>query len=264
MKRLEQKCAVVTGAGTGIGREIAMELAKQGASVMVHYNTSKAGAQETVQIIAKAGGRAAPIQANLEHVHECTRLIQGSVRALGGINILVNNAAVSTEARFLDVSEELWDRTLNTNLRAPFFCAQAAVREMIKRGGGKVINIGSVHGLLSVPVFGPYAAAKGGLHMLTRQMAIELAPYRINVNCVAPGLIEVKRYFSQFSDYDRDEAARDVPWGRVGFPRDIAPIVAFLCSDDAGFITGQVIYVDGGQSSVLASRRSPEAHPPKV
>jgi NAD(P)-dependent dehydrogenase (short-subunit alcohol dehydrogenase family) len=253
--QLENKIAVVTGASAGIGQAIATELAEHGARVVVHYHSNQAGAQETVQTITKAESHAIAIQANLEHVHECIRLIQESVQAYGSIDILVNNAAVSTEARFIDVSQELWDQTLNTNLRAPFFCAQAAAHEMMQREGGKIVNIGSVHGLRSLPLFGPYAAAKGGLNMLTRQMAIELAPHRINVNCVAPGLTEVERYHIQFPDYDRDEAAHKVPWGRVGSPQDIAPIVAFLCSGAADFITGQVIYVDGGQTSALRLRR---------
>lgn len=257
MLSLKDKIGIITGASTGIGRGIAFELAKRGASVVVHYNSNAAGIQETLQTITKAGGRAVPIQANLELVSECLRLVEESIQTYGTIDILVNNAAVSTEARFVDVTEGLWDQTLNTNLRAPFFCAQAAARHMMQQGGGKIINIGSIHGLRSLPLFGPYAAAKGGLNTLTRQMAVELAPYQINVNCVAPGLVEVERYYSQFPDYDRDEAARKVPWGRVGLPQDIAGVVAFLCSDDANFVTGQVIHVDGGQTSALRLHRSP-------
>jgi len=255
MLQLKDKVAVVTGAGTGIGSEIAGELGKQGASVVVHYNTSKVGAEETTQLITKIGGNATPIHANLEKVSECIRLIQDSFKHYGGIDILINNAAVSTEEDFLDTSEELWDQTVNTNLRAPFFCAQSAARGMIERGGGKIINIGSVHGLVSTSICGAYAAAKGGLHMLTRQMAIALAPYGINVNCVAPGLIEVERYYRLFPDYDREDAARMIPLRRVGFPNDVAPLVAFLCTEHASFITGQVIFVDGGQICILSTHR---------
>lgn len=260
MISLDNKVAVVTGAGTGIGRAIAMELGKRGACVVAHHNTSKAGAKETVRTVTKMGAQAVAIQADLEHVSQCTRLVQETVQQFGGIDILVNNAAASTEAAFLDVSEDVWNRTVSVNLRAPFFCAQAAVREMMRRGGGKIVNIGSVHSVLSLPVFGPYAASKGGLNMLTRQMAVELAPQHINVNCVCPGLIEVERYFTQYPDYDGEEAGRDIPWGRIGLPQDVAPVVVFLCSGEADFITGQVIYVDGGQTSVLALRRSAEAH----
>jgi glucose 1-dehydrogenase/3-oxoacyl-[acyl-carrier protein] reductase len=254
MAQLAGKVAVVTGAGTGIGRGIAVELGRRGASVIVHYNRSEAGARETVQMLEKTGTRAYSIQADLESVAQCQRLVHLSVKALGRVDVLVNNAAVSTEAPFLDVSEALWDQTVNVNLRAPFFCAQAAAREMVRQGGGRIVHVGSVHGLVSRSPFGAYAAAKGGLHALTRQMAVELAPYHISVNCVAPGTIEVERYAAML-DYDRQRSARAIPWGRVGEPQDVATVVAFLCSDDADFVTGQVVCVDGGATSHLPSDR---------
>jgi len=257
MGQLDGKRAVVTGAGTGIGRGIAVELARRGASVVVHYHSSAGGAEETRKTIRERQGRAVAIRANLAQVHECTRLVQESVSAFGGVDILVNNAAISPEVPFLDVSDEMWNRVIATNLSGPFFCAQAAAREMVRRGaGGKIIHIGSAHGFTSAPHFGPYAASKGGLHMLTKQMALELAPHQIGVNCVAPGLVEVERYHTQFPDYDRDVSARLVPWGRVGLPADIGCVVAFLCSDDAEFITGQVIYVDGGQTAAQRTARN--------
>jgi len=249
---MKDKVAVVTGAGTGIGQGIALELGKRGAVVLVHYHSSEAGAEETVRSITGAGGRARAVQADLSQVSECQRLIGSCLDTFGRIDILVNNSGVTTKADFVEVTEELWDLTVDISLKASFFCAQAAVRQMIAQGGGgKIVHIGSVHGNLSLPGFGPYAAAKGGLHNLTRQMAYELAPHRINVNCIAPGVIEVERYYTFEADYDRAKWARTVPWGRVGFPRDIAGVVAFLCSDDADFVTGQVICVDGGQTSSL-------------
>jgi NAD(P)-dependent dehydrogenase (short-subunit alcohol dehydrogenase family) len=258
---LENKIAIVTGAGTGIGRGIALELAQKGAVVIVHYNSSEHGANETVRMVQEAGGRAELLKANLEQADACINLIESTVQKYGKLDILVNNAAVSTEGQILDIDEKLWNLTININLRAPFFCSQTAVKVMIPQGGGKIINIGSVHGLVSFPSFGPYAASKGGLNMLTKQMAIELAPYHINVNCVAPGIVEVERYFSQFSNYNREQAAASIPYGQVGFPKDIAPVVAFLCSNEANYITGQIIVVDGGQSSILFSNRSKEASP---
>ena len=258
---LENRVAIVTGAGTGIGRGIALELARKGAVVIVHYNSSQRGATETVEMIERAGGKALAERANLEQVDACVGLIGGTAEKHGRIDILVNNAAVSTEAAVLDVSERLWNQTINVNLRAPFFCSQAAARFMISQGGGRIVNIGSVHGFISFPACGPYASSKGGLNMLTKQMAVELAPHHICVNCVAPGTVEVERYFSQFDNYDRESAAVSIPVGRVGFPTDIAPLVAFLCSDEAGFLTGQTIVVDGGQSSIISSNRPKEAFP---
>jgi glucose 1-dehydrogenase/3-oxoacyl-[acyl-carrier protein] reductase len=262
MLQFEGKVAVVTGAGTGIGQGVALELGRRGAAVMLHYHSHQAGAQETAHAIEQAGGCAVVQQANLEQVQECFRLIETSLATLGRVDILVNNAGASTEALFLEVTPELWDKTIDLNLRAPYFCSQAAARAMITQGGGKIVHIGSIHGLVSSAIVGPYAAAKGGLHMLTRQMALALAPHHINVNCVAPGLIEVERYFIQYPEYERDQVAGSVPWGRVGFPDDIARAVAFLCSEEANFITGQVIFVDGGQTSAIAiSGRPREPRP---
>ncbi|NLS76111.1 MAG: SDR family oxidoreductase [Chloroflexi bacterium] len=259
---MENKVAIVTGAGTGIGRGIALALARRGARVVVHYNRHREGADETVRQIIASGGQAMALGADLEEVAACQRLIAEAVEACGAVDILVNNAAISSEARFLEVSPAAWDQTINVNLRAPFFCAQAAVPQMIQRGGGRIINISSVHGLVSAPVFAAYAAAKGGLNMLTRQLAVELAPHRITVNCVAPGAIEVERYYTQFPAFDPAASARKIPLGRMGQPEDIGAMVAFLCSEEASFVTGQVVVVDGGQISLLAlSRPGDDAYP---
>jgi NAD(P)-dependent dehydrogenase (short-subunit alcohol dehydrogenase family) len=257
---LEGKVAIVTGAGTGIGRGIAVQLAGQGATVVVHFNASEEGARETVRMIEGAPPPLAQ-RANLEEPDACAGLVSGIVQRQGRIDILVNNAAVSTEAMILDVTEDLWNMTINVNLRAPFFCSKEAARAMIPHGSGKIVNIGSVHGSVSFPACSAYAASKGGLNMLTKQMAIELAPHHICVNCVAPGTIEVERYFTQFGNYERGAAAESIPIGRVGLPQDIACIVGFLCTDEADFITGQTIIVDGGQTSIIPSSRPKEAFP---
>jgi NAD(P)-dependent dehydrogenase (short-subunit alcohol dehydrogenase family) len=252
---LAGQSALVTGAGTGIGRGIALKLAQYGARVAVHYSSSVDGAQETAQLIQSMGGRAIIVRADLARTPEGIVMVEQVIDEFGRLDILVNNAAVSTEKNFFDVTEEIWDQTLDLNLKSSYFCAQSAARQMSRQGGGKIIFIGSIHGTLTSTTFGPYAASKGGINMITRQLALELAPLKINVNCVAPGVIEVERYYKQFPWYNREETARNVPWGRVGFPEDVANLVAVLASDEADFITGQIIYVDGGQTAKLALYR---------
>ncbi len=252
---LDGKRAIVTGGGTGIGRGVALHLAAEGARVCLSYNTSREGADETVRQIEAKGGQALAFAANLEHPAEGVAMIARAAEAMGGVDILVNNAGLTINRRLFEVTEADWDRVLTIDLKSGFFCAQAAARHMQAQGGGRLIFIGSVHAHASVPLFAPYAASKGGVEALVRQMAIELAPLRITVNCVAPGLIEVESYYRDFPWYKREDFDRQVPIGRVGLPTDIAPAVAFLASDQAGFITGQTLSVDGGQLALLAINR---------
>jgi len=168
------------------------------------------------------------------------------------VDLLINNAGLTINKPFFDVTQDDWDKILNIDLKSGFFCSQTAARFMQRQGGGKIIFIGSVHSRASIPLFAPYCASKGGMEALVRQLAIELAPDQINVNCVSPGLIEVESYYKDFPWYRREDFARQVPIGRVGFPEDIAALVVFLASDQASFITGQTIFVDGGQLSQLA------------
>lgn len=255
MGLLDSKCAIVTGGGTGIGRGVAIRLAAEGARVCLSYNASSAGAEETVRLIKMNGGDALALKANLEHASEGIQMVERAVGEMGGVDILVNNAGLTITNPIFDVTEKDWDRVLTINLKSGFFCAQTAARYMKAQGGGKLIFISSVHSRASVPQFAPYAASKGGIEALVRQMAIELAPDHINVNCVAPGLIEVESYYRDFPWYRREDFAKQVPVGHVGFPEDIASMVAFLASDQADFITGQTIYVDGGQLARLAITR---------
>jgi len=252
VRPLSGKRIIVTGGGTGIGQGIAVRLAAEGARVCFSYHASSLGAKATLRQIKEQGGQASAFRANLERREDGVRLVAQAMAQMGGVDALVCNAGPTISRPLLEVTPAEWDRTHNIHLRTAFFCAQAAVRGMQVSGRGRVIFIGSVHGHASVPRLAPYAAAKGALEGLTRQMAVELAPLKVTVNCVAPGLIEVEGYSRDYPDYRRDEAARRVPIGRVGFPADVAAMVAFLISDESDFTTGQTFVIDGGQLARLA------------
>jgi glucose 1-dehydrogenase len=253
---LTGKRIIVTGGGTGIGQGIAVRLAGEGAHVCFSYHASGKGAEATLGQIREKGGKASAFPADLERMDEGVRMIGQAIAEMGGVDALVCNAGPTITRPFLEVAPADWDRIHNIHLKTAFFCAQAAVRSMQDSGRGRVIFIGSVHGRASMPRFGAYAAAKGGLEGLTRQMAIELAPLNVTVNCVAPGLIEVESYFRDYPEYRRETAAQQIPVGRVGFPDDVAALVAFLASDQSDFITGQTIGIDGGQLARLALQGS--------
>ena len=251
MQNLQGKIALVTGAGLGIGQAIAIELARQGARVAVHYSHSEKGALETVGQIRESGGQAQPFQADLSQVSECRRLIASVTEQSGPIDILVNCAGVTRSIPFIETDETAYEEVFNLNIRGYFFCTQEVVRGMLDRGsGGTIINITSIHAFAGMPGHAAYAATKGAIVSFTRELAAELAGHKIRVNTVGPGLIEVPRYFDD-PTYNRERGNSMVPWGRVGLPSDIGGIVACLAGDAAEFITGQVIYVDGGTTTRL-------------
>ena len=256
MPSLTGKRIIVTGGGTGIGQGIAVRLAAEGAHVCFSYHASGKGARDTLREIKAAGGKAHGFQANLEQMDEGVAMVKQAVKKMGGVDAIVCNAGPTIARPFLEMTPEIWDRIHNIHLKTAFFCTQAAVRAMPESGGGRVIFIGSVHGRATMPNHGAYAAAKAGLEGLTRQLALDLGPRQITVNCVAPGVVEVESYFRDYPDYRRDDAARQVPIGRVGFPPDIAGMVAFLLSAQADFLTGQTIVIDGGQLARLSFRGS--------
>lgn len=245
MGKLDGKRALVTGAGMGIGRGIALALAQEGAAVVLHYAHSRSGAEEAAEAIRSAGGRAVVIGGDLRSVAECRRVVDEAAAALGGLDILVNNAGVTRARPFLDFPEEVYDELFDLNMRSTFFCSQQAARYMAEQGGGTILNITSIHGAAGFPRHAAYAATKGAIIAFTRSLAIELAPLRIRVNAIGPGLIEVPRYF-QIPGYTTELGNSLVPWGRVGRPEDVGKAAVFLVSDDAEFVTGQVLFVDGG------------------
>ena len=240
---LSGRVALVTGGGRGIGREIALELARAGADVAVNYHADPGQARATAADIEALGVRAMAVAADVGDAAAVRRMVDEVTAAFGSLDILVNNAGVQTWTLFLDVTESEWDLVIRTNLKGSFLCTQTAARAMSR--GGVVVNIGSGCNKVPFPGLVAYTASKGGIEMLTKVAAVELAPRKIRVNCVAPGAVEIERTRLEVPDYAGTWGAV-TPLGRVGQPEDIARTVRFLASDDSAFITGQTIWVDGG------------------
>ncbi len=242
--RLADHVALVTGASRGVGKGIALELARAGARVAVNYNASRDEAEQTAEELRALGADAMTVRADVSVAADVSRMIGDVVRGLGGLNVLVNNAGIQTWAALLDVTEAEWDRVIDVNLKGCFLCTQAAARHMKDHGAGSIINIGSGCNRLPFPNLVAYTASKGGIEMLTRVSAVELGPLGIRVNCVAPGAIEVERTKLESPDYAASWG-RITPLGRVGTPADVGAAVTFLAGPDASFVNGQTLWVDG-------------------
>lgn len=236
---------LVTGADRGIGKGIAIQLAAAGCRVAVNYLDTPERARETVAEIEAQGGQAIAVQGDVRSAASVDRMFEAAIGELGRLDVHVNNAGVQTWKPLLEVTEEEWDFVIDTNLKGCFLCTQRAARHMKDQGGGSIVNIGSGCNKIAFPDLVAYTASKGGIEMFTKVSAVELGPYRIRVNCVAPGAVEVERTRLEDPDY-AGTWGRITPLGRVGQPADIGRVVAFLAGPDAGFVTGQTIWVDGG------------------
>lgn len=246
--KLNNKVAVITGAATGIGQAIAIAFAGAGASVVVDYVGAAATPDDTLHKIKVAGGVATAVEADVSNPAEVNALVQKTVSAYGKLDILVNNAAIEKKFPFIDYPLSEWQKIIAVNLTGPFLCAQAAAKQMIQQGhGGRIINISSIHEDLPMPTNAPYCVTKGGLRMLARTIAVELAPHGITVNNIGPGAI----YTPIDKDVESDPALNaqilaEIPLGRWGRPEEVAQLALYLASDEASYITGSTHFIDGG------------------
>ena len=244
---LTGKNALVTGAGRGIGKAIALELAAKGAFVIVNYNGSKEAAEQTVAEIKAAGGDAIAYQCSVSDYEACGAMITALIKEYAHIDILVNNAGLTRDGLLMKMSEEDFDAVINTNLKGCFNTIRHMSRYFLKQRAGKIINISSVSGILGNAGQANYSASKAGVIGLTKAVARELASRGINVNAVAPGFVETDMT-DALSDSVKENLKSQIPLGKIGHPQDIAKAVAFLASPDANYITGQVLSVDGGMA----------------
>lgn len=246
--RLKNKVAIVTGAGRGIGVALAKGLARQGAAVVVNYSRAEAGAGRVVSEIAAFGGRAVAVKADVQKLSEHDRLVTAAVEGFGGLDILINNAGLEYREPFLTTTEAQFDHTLGVNLKGVYFLSQKAAQAMVRAGrGGKIINISSCHDTVPLALRSAYGVSKGGLGMLTRSLALELAEHKINVNAISPGAILTEMNSEQLSkpDVSARLLAR-IPWNRLGEAEDCVGAAIFLASSESDYVTGATLYVDGG------------------
>jgi glucose 1-dehydrogenase len=248
--RLEGKVAIVTGSATGIGMACAQAMAREGACVTIDFVGNSASAQDVVDAIKQAGGRAMAVEADVSKQDQVQNLVDETVREFGRLDIMHNNAGWEKKFPFLDTPFDVYQEVIDINLTGTFLGSQIAARQMVKQGGGgRIINTSSVHEDITMPTNAPYCAAKGGMRMLMRTIAVELAPHKITVNNIAPGAI--------FTPIDADvqanpeleaELMAEIPLRRWGQPEEVANLAVFLASDEASYITGATYFIDGGMS----------------
>jgi NAD(P)-dependent dehydrogenase (short-subunit alcohol dehydrogenase family) len=239
------KTALVTGAAKGVGRGIALELAREGCDVAVNDFKDSTGADATVAEIRALGRQSFAVLADVGVASEVDGMFETVAERFTRLDILVNNAGIQTWKSLLDLEERDWDRVIATNLKGCFLCTQRAARHMRGAGGGRIVNIGSGSNKVAFPKLVDYTASRGGVEMFTKVSAVELGPYHITVNCVAPGAIETERTQTEVQDF-AGTWAKLTPLGRVGTPLDVGRAVVFFASESSAFITGQTLWVDGG------------------
>jgi glucose 1-dehydrogenase len=248
MGQLDSKVAIITGSDSGIGRAIAIQFAQEGATVVINYVHAKDKANEVLQTIQQSHGKAIIIQADVSQYQQAMGLIAQTVEHFNRLDIMVNNAGMEIHSAFVDVTEDQYDRVVGVDLKGPFFCAQAAAREMIKRKTpGRIINISSVHEDLPMPQNVPYCCAKGGLRMLMRTICLELAPYNITVNNIGPGAVDTPIDADVKADPKKYNTLLDeIPLHRMAQPDEIGKLAVYLASDAASYVTGSTFFIDGG------------------
>ncbi|MCX6059535.1 MAG: 3-oxoacyl-[acyl-carrier-protein] reductase [Chloroflexi bacterium] len=244
---LDKKVALVTGGSRGIGRAIALEFAIRGAAVVVNYNKSPEAAEEVVKQIQSAGGKAAAFQADVSDFKQAEALVKFAVETFGDLSILVNNAGITRDQLIMLMPEADWDAVINTNLKSTFSCSKAAVKHMMRKRVGRIINIASVAGQMGNPGQTNYSASKGGQIAFTKALAREVATRNITVNAIAPGFVDTE-ILDGMTPEMLEAALKMIPLGRKGKPEEIAYAAAFLASDEAAYVTGQVLGIDGGMA----------------
>ncbi len=249
MMRFRDKVAIVTGGARGIGKAIADKMAEEGANVVV-VDKNPDSLKDTVEGIRNRGGKAIAVIGDMTKAEDINQMVQATIEQFGKIDILVNNVGLFTFEPFLDTKEEEWDRLIALNLKSTMLCSRAVLKEMVKRSYGKIVNISSDAARIGVTAQAAYTAAKAGVIGLTRTLAREMARYNINVNCVCPGLVDTKMTADllAFAPELKEKMIKAIPFRRMATPEDVAYAVCFFASDEAGYITGQSLSVNGGQA----------------